>query len=198
MLRVTIPKWYVNMDCSVRWTAYKCNCLENILESSGWAGALVQADVPTSGKADSFFWKHHTSSQQDEPSLCLATIIGKGSPRTCEFNPVQHWAKRMEDWCTVQQETKSMFKLWFLVLQRQLTILVCVRSIRSGSLPMYIQSSTKLIHWFFTLDHYVRRISVHLLDMMTLSHLHPHIYADFVRGHFTVKKTSHAFSNMAT
>ncbi len=28
---------------------------ENLLESSGWAGALVQADVPTSGKADSFF-----------------------------------------------------------------------------------------------------------------------------------------------
>ena len=34
-------------------------------------------------------------------------------------------------------------------------------------------------------------------DMMTLSHLHPHIYVEFLKGHFTVKKTRHAFSNLA-
>ena len=33
--------------------------------------------------------------------------------------------------------------------------------------------------------------------MMTLSHLHPHIYAEFLKGHFTVKKTSRTFSNLA-
>ena len=32
--------------------------------------------------------------------------------------------------------------------------------------------------------------------MMALSHLHPDIPTYFVNGHFTVKKTSHAFSNL--
>ena len=61
------------------------------------------------------------------------------------------------------------FKLWFIVLQR------FVRSIRSGNFPPYTQSLTKLVHWFFTYDHYhyVIWVSVHLRDMMTLSHLHP-------------------------
>ena len=66
---------------------------EHLLESSGWAGALVQADVPTSGKADSFsesITHHPNKTSPLGDSLCLATIIGKGSPRTCEFNRVQH------------------------------------------------------------------------------------------------------------
>ena len=33
--------------------------------------------------------------------------------------------------------------------------------------------------------------------MMTLSHLHPHIHTEFLKGHFAVKKMSHAFSNLA-
>ena len=92
-----------------------------------------------------------------------------------------------------------MFKFWFLVLQLQLTILVFVRSIRSVNFRLYNQSLAKLVHWFFTFDHYhyARWISVHLRDMMALSHLHPHIHTEFVKGHFTVKTTSHAFSNMA-
>ena len=82
-----------------------------------------------------------------------------------------------------------MFKFWFLILQLQLTILVFVRSIRSCNFPLYIQSLTKLVHWFFAFDHY----------HYALSHLHPDIHTDteFVKGHFTVNKTSYAFSNMA-
>ena len=33
--------------------------------------------------------------------------------------------------------------------------------------------------------------------MVTLSHLHPSIYAEFMKGHFTVQKTDHFFSNIA-
>ena len=105
----------------------------------------------------------------------------------------------MGEWCTVQQETQPMFTFWFLVLQRQLIILMFVRSVRAANFPLYIQSLTKHVYCFFTFDHYhyVRRISVRLRDMMTLYRLHPHIYAEFLKGHFTVKKTSRAFSNLA-
>ena len=45
--------------------------------------------------------------------------------------------------------------------------------------------------------HYARWISVHLRDMMALSHLHPDIHTAFAKGHFAVKKTIRAFSNLA-
>ena len=46
-----------------------------------------------------------------------------------------------------------------------------MRSIRAGNFTLYIQSLTKHVHWFFTVDHYhyVRWISVHVREVMTLS-----------------------------
>ena len=53
--------------------------------------------------------------------------------------------------------------------------------------------------WFFALDHYnySRWIPVHIRDMTTLYLTHPEIYNEFCSAHFTVKKTSHSFSNIA-
>ncbi len=77
--------------------------------------------------------------------------------------------------------------------------MVFVHSISLGDFQLYVQSLTKLIPWFFFLDHfnYSRWISVHLRDVVALSHLHPEIYQKFMKGHFTVQKTKHAFSKFA-
>ena len=74
-----------------------------------------------------------------------------------------------------------------------------MRSIRTSDFQLYVQSLTKLVSWFFSLDHfnYSRWISVHLRDMMLLSHVHPQVHAEFLKGHFTVKKTNHSFSKIA-
>ena len=84
-------------------------------------------------------------------------------PNTEPLNP---WG-----WQTGTQFSRwaGNFKLWFIVLQR------FVRSIRSGNFPPYTQSLAKLVHWFFTYEHYhyVRWVSVHLRDIMTMAHLHP-------------------------
>ena len=61
--------------------------------------------------------------------------------------------KSLEDWCK-QQSSKPMFKFWFTVLQLQLTPLVFVRSIWTGNFQLYVQSLTKIVSWFFSLDHY--------------------------------------------
>ena len=60
---------------------------EHFLESSGWTGALVQTDVPIPGKADSY---HQNKTSQSGDSFHLAPIVGRGTPRTCEVNRVQH------------------------------------------------------------------------------------------------------------
>ena len=129
----------------------------NLLESSGWTGALVQACVPTSGKADSFLKAAHITwtRRAHEVTACFLYLTLEEAHQE-HVKPTEPNTEPMslEDWCTVQQESQPMFKLWFLVLQLQLTILVFVRSIRSGNFPLYIQSLTKLVHCFFTFDHY--------------------------------------------
>ena len=67
-----------------------------------------------------------------------------------------------------------------------------MRSIRAGNFTLYIQTLTMLVHWFFTFDHYhyVRWISVHIREVMTLS-------PGFLKGYFPVNMTSHVFSNLA-
>ena len=44
---------------------------------------------------------------------------------------------------------------------------------------------------------YVRWIPVHLCDMVALEYKHPYVFAEFMAGNFTVKKTTHAFATLA-
>lgn len=85
------------------------------------------------------------------------------------------------------------------MLQHQLAVHVFVQSIQVRDFQLYVQALTKPAHWFFALDHfnYARWISVHLRDIMILSRLHPLIFAEFHKGHFTDEKASHAFSKIA-
>ena len=151
------------------------------LESSGWTGAVVQACVPTSGKADSFLRAAHitrTRRVHQVTACVLHKALEEAHQEHVKSTEPNTEPMSLEDWCSVQQESQPMFKLWFLVQQLQLTVLVFVRSIRSGNFPLYIQLLTKLVHWVFTFDHYhyARWISVHLRDMMALSHLHPDMH----------------------
>jgi len=38
---------------------------------------------------------------------------------------------------------------------------------------------------------------MHFRDMVALSHLHPQIYEEFLKGHFTVQKTNYSFLKFA-
>ena len=65
------------MNCNVRWTAHRFSWLEtadNILESSGWAGELVQAGVATSGKADSFLKASHVTLTRRDHSVTACVL----------------------------------------------------------------------------------------------------------------------------
>ena len=74
--------------------------------------------------------------------------------------------------------------------------MIYVRSLREGDFMLYIDALTNIIPWFFALGHtnYVRWIPVHLRDMVALEDKHPYMFAEFMAGNFTVKKTTHAFA----
>ena len=137
--------------------------LKTLLNSSGWTSALVQAGVATSGTADSFLKAAHITRTRRAHQVTACVLYQALNEAYLTSVEPGIEAKSLEDWCN-QQSCLPMFKFWFTVLQLELTVLVFVRSIRTGDYQLYVQSLTKLVSWFFSLDHfnYSRWISVHL------------------------------------
>ncbi|KAG0708495.1 hypothetical protein GWK47_023998 [Chionoecetes opilio] len=77
--------------------------------------------------------------------------------------------------------------------------MVYVRAIREADFLLYIEALSKIVPWFFALDHthYSRWVPIHLRDMVSLKQLHPDVYAEFLKGNFVVKKSKRAFSAVA-
>ena len=69
----------------------------------------------------------------------------------------------------------------------------------SGCLSLENSCIRRIVPWFFALGHtnYARWIPVHLSDMVALEDKHPDVFAEFMAGNFTVKKTTHAFAALA-
>ena len=176
--------------------------LGDLLKNSGWTSALVQAGVATAGTADSFLTAAHITRTRRAHQITACVLyqsLEEAHRKYVISTEPGVDVISLEDWCNQQSSLLPLFKFWFTILQLELTLLVFVRSIRTGDFELYVQSLTKLVPWFFSLDHfnYSRWISVHLRDMVTLSHLHPQIYDNFLKGYFTVQKTNHSFSKIA-
>ena len=73
------------------------------------------------------------------------------------------------------------------------------RAIREADFRLYIDALSKIVQWFFALDHthYSRWVPIHLRDVVSLKQLHPDVYAEFVKRNFVIKKSSRAFSAVA-
>ena len=101
------------------------------------------------------------------------------------------WEKR--------QGCHPMFKLWNLILQLELLLFEFVKSIRSGNLHLYILTLMKIVPWMFALDHhnYARWLPVYINEMSQLQQNHPRVYAEFLKGKFSVQKSNRKFSRIA-
>ena len=104
------------------------------------------------------------------------------------------------EWIKSKAQFNPQFKFWNTALQLELLALIFIRSIREGNFRLYIESISKILPWFFALDHvhYARWLSVHLRDMATLHLTHPDMATEFNDGKFVVHKTKKAFSAIAT
>ena len=58
-----------------------------------------------------------------------------------------------KDWCRQRGEDMPQFHYWATVLELELLVLVYVRSLRQGSLMLYLDALTQLAPWFHALDH---------------------------------------------
>jgi len=174
----------------------------DLLDGSGWTGALVQANVATPGTAESFLKASHVTRTRRAHQITASSLyllLQKAYTAYVSGLEDKQNLTSFEDWCADRTKVYPQFQFWFTILQLELVIMIYVRAIRESDFLLYIDALTKLVPWFFALDHthYARWTPVHLRDMVALKQTHPAIFSEFLKGNFTVKKTSHTFSAIA-
>ena len=174
----------------------------NLLDSSGWTGALVQANVATPCTADSFLRVAHVTCIRRAHQITessLYHLLQKAYLAYCSSLGEERNQLSLEVWCSSRPELYPQFKFCLLIRQLKLAVLVYVRATREGDFKLFVDALTKIVPWFFSLDHtnYARWIPVHLRDMVTLKDVHPKVFAQFLKGNVVVKKTAHRFSAIA-
>jgi hypothetical protein len=166
------------------------------LDNSGWTAALEQANIATSGKADSFLKATHlgrTRHAHQVTACALYVLMHKAfvAEDRNDTTTIEAWR--------VQRESESpQFHFWSMTLRLEVAVLLFVKALREGNFQLYIESLAKIAPWFFALDHpnYARWLPVHVRDMLDLQRNAPDVAEHFRNGCFVFNKTSHCFSAM--
>lgn len=174
------------------------------LEDSGWTNALVQANIASSGTANSFINASHATKTRHAHQVTAASLYAllqqaySEDGMSDDLDIVQP-RPSFDEWCMQRANTSVHFSYWHKTLSLELLLLRYIRSLREGNFQLYLESLTQMMPWMFALDHthYSRWLSVHIRDMTTLAEKHPEIQAEFKSGNFVVHRTSNNFSAMA-
>ena len=99
----------------------------NLLDSSGWAGALVQANVATAGTADSLRRVTHVTRTRRAHQITASSLyllLEKAYFEYCNSVREEQNRSSLDEWCSSNAELYPQFKFWLLILQMQLAVLV--------------------------------------------------------------------------
>ena len=117
--------------------------LGTLLDGSGWTGALVEANIASSGTADSFLHASHvtrTCRAHQIMASSLYIILKKAFLEYQGSREDDNAQLSFEDWCSNKSVHHPQFKFWFLVLQIEFAIMIFIRAVREG-----ISSSTLIL-----------------------------------------------------
>ena len=174
-----------------------------LLQSSGWTSAIVEADIASSGTAESFLSASSVTRTRQAHQI-TASCLYKLLKNAYEYYSNEAVANTdailsFETWCQKRLIESPQFHFWHLVLSMELTILSLVRAFREANFTLYCQALCALIPFFFANNNvnYARWLPVHLKDMLSLEHKHPDVFQEFQCGKFVVFKSSRTFSAMA-
>lgn len=184
----------------IEMTALKV--IGDLLDSSGWTEVLVEAGITSSGTADSFLKAAHVTRTRRAHQVTASSL------HILRQKAYNHYRRSLEEgenlmsveeWLSRNAETSPQFQFWSMVLQLEVDVMIFVRAIREADFLLYMDALAKIVPWFFAFDHtnYARWIPVHLRDLVTLKDRHPDVYSEFLKGNFTVKKTTRPFSAVA-
>ena len=172
------------------------------LAGGGWVESIVDADVASSGIAESFLKASHVTRTRraHQVTICsLHTLLHEAYHQYVHDLPAAAQPLAVDEWCNVQCKTHPTFHFWKITMSLEFLLLMFVRSLREGNFQNYISSLKSIVPWFFALDHpnYARWLPIHLCDMVSLKERHPEIHQAFEEGNFVVNKTANQFSGIS-
>lgn len=154
---------------------YAFNVLGDMLDNSGWTGALTQANVASYNTAVFFLKMSGTRQAHQVTASSFHVLIHKANNGHCSSQYENQ--KCLEDWCdeSQSQSTVSLLVNLSAIGTPGDTLL---RSLMEADFKLYIDSLLQLVPLFFSLDHslYPRWAPVHLRDMVTLAENHPVVF----------------------
>lgn len=159
---------------------------------------LVDANVASSGTAQSFLHASHVSKTRYAHQVTAATLNILMRKAYQDYISSDENHEDFKIWKEKKEGEFPQFQYWSLILKLQCIVLMFVRSIRSGDFELYKRTINNLLPWFFAFDHvnYARWLSVHLCDMLQLQETNQDIFQHFNEGHFVVSKSKRAFSTI--
>ncbi|KAL8599464.1 hypothetical protein ACOMHN_029279 [Nucella lapillus] len=174
------------------------NMIGKLLRDSGWSNIITQAQVLTSGRAQSVLDAHHqikrTRYAHQVSVMALYLLREQSYSNYC--SGVQGPPESPEMWAQRSRQHNPMFMFWSTILELELLMCRFIRSLREGDFLLYVQVCDELCSWFHVMDHtnYARWLPVHVWDMVQLPEKHPEVYAEFLKGNFVVQRSPHKFS----
>ena len=169
------------------------NTLGDVLEGSGWTAALTQADVASSGTADSYLKATHLTRTRHAHQVTLLTLH-KLRQVAFMLTDGSNDEESVKAWRNNMQKNSPTFMYWDLIMRYETLILIFVRAHREKNFPLYVEVLEELTPLFFALDHvnYSRWMPVHIRDMKSLS---DPIKDEFENhSHWVLSKTMNTFS----
>ena len=150
-----------------------------LLLDSRWTTVLSQAQVLTSGRAQSALNEHHSNRTRyaHQVSLMYLHILKQRAYSNVDGPPLSQGM-----WDQLSRTENPQFKFWSTIMEFELLLCRFIRSLREGYFLLYVQVCDELGPWFHVMDHtnYARWLPV-------LSEKHPDVYAEFLKGNFVVQ-----------
>ncbi len=110
------------------------NTLGDLLEASGWTTALIEADVASSGTADSFLKVSHLTQTRHAHQVTLLTL--QKLQREAFLKIGSNLSE--EAWRSDMLKKSPTFMFWDLILRYETLILIFVRAHREKNFPLYV------------------------------------------------------------
>ena len=107
------------------------NYLGDLLEGSGWTTAITDANVATSGTADSFLKASHITKTRH---IHQVTALALSKLQKDAFRDRTDETDEFESWRQVMIKQSPTFQFWDLILQTEILILVLIRAHRERNL----------------------------------------------------------------
>ena len=120
--------------------------LGNMLDSSGWTGALTQGNIASSGTADSYLKVSHvarTRHAHQVTASSLHILLHKAYTDYVSNQDSEENVKTIEVWSDEKSAISPQFQFWFTILE------LYVRLLRQADFKLYVDSLSKIVPCFF-------------------------------------------------